>query len=201
MLGRIHGKIVHMSPPQVVIDCGGVGYEVDLPMSDFADLPTLDSVVILFTHLQIREDAHNLYGFLSKERRDCFRTLIKVSGIGPRIGLALLSTLTPNDIELALDNNDIASLCRTPGIGKKMAERMVLELKGKLVVTHEFTPNLLNDASGNASSYLIRQDIIQALSGLGYSDKEIMPVVKQLAPDMLDLAQSIKQALKILNKH
>ncbi len=201
MLGRIHGKIVHMSPPQVIIDCGGVGYEIDLPMSDFADLPSVDNIITLFTHLQIREDAHNLYGFLTKMRRDCFRTLIKVSGIGPRIGLALLSTLTPVDIELALANNDTTSLCRTPGIGKKMAERMVLELKGKLVVSHELTPSLLNATANDNNNYLIRQDIMHALSGLGYSDKEIMPVMKQLAPDMLDLAQAIKQALKILNKH
>ena len=201
MLGRIHGKIIQMTPPQVIVDCGGVGYEVDLPISDFADLPTIDNIVTLFTHLQIREDAHNLYGFLTKERRDCFRTLIKVSGIGPRIGLALLSTLTPNDIEFALANNDVASLCRTPGIGKKMAERMVLELKGKLVINHDFIPSLLNDTSNNVDNYLIRQDIIHALSGLGYSDKEINPVVKQLAPDIHDLALGIKQALKILNKH
>ena len=189
-----------MTPPQVLVDVAGVGYEIDLPMSDFADLPSVNNDVILFTHLQIREDAHNLYGFLTKERRDCFRTLIKVSGIGPRIGLALLSTLTPNDIELALANNDTTSLCRTPGIGKKMAERMVLELKGKLVINHEFTPSLLNDKGHSNSNYLIRQDIIQALSGLGYSDKEIMPVVKQLPSDMLDLAQAIKHSLKMLNK-
>ncbi len=200
MLGRINGKLIHTTPPQVLVDVAGVGYEIDLPMSDFADLPSVDNDVILFTHLQIREDSHNLYGFLTKERRDCFRTLIKVSGIGPRIGLALLSTLTPNDIELALANNDTASLCRTPGIGKKMAERMVLELKGKLVVTHEFTPSLLNDKGQANSNYLIRQDIIQALSGLGYSDKEIMPVVKQLPADILDLAQAIKHSLKMLNK-
>lgn len=195
MIGRLCGKLIHVRPPQVLVDVAGVGYELDLPIPDCANLPALEANVVLYTHLVIREDAHSLYGFLNIENRDCFRTLIKVSGIGPRIALALLSTLSPNELQVALDQTDVTMLCRTPGIGKKMAERMILELKGKLHIEQEFSPNTPVD---NQSS--IRLDVANALLSLGYNDKEISKVMQQLALDITDLSFAIKEALRILNK-
>lgn len=195
MIGRINGKLLYSKPPQVLIEASGVGYEVDLPIPDCALLPTVGDVVVLYTHLVIREDSHSLYGFLTLESRDCFRTLIKISGIGPRIALALLSTLTPDELQVALDQTDVATLCRTPGIGKKMAERMILELKGKLHIEKQFEPN--NKLSLQNS---IRLDISNALISLGYNDKEITRVMHQLPLEIADLSLGIKEALKLLNK-
>ena len=143
----------------------------------------------------MREDAHSLYGFLNLASRDCFRTLIKISGIGPRIALALLSTLTPDELQIALDQTDVTTLCRTPGIGKKMAERMILELKGKLHIEREFA---VNETLFNQSS--IRPDIANALTSLGYNDKEITRIMQQLPLDISDLSSGIKEALRLLNK-
>ena len=191
MIARIKGQLVSLRPPTAVVDVGGVGYELDLPIPDCGVLGNIGEIVFLHTHLVIREDAHSLYGFLKIENRDCFRTLIKVSGIGPRIALALLSTLTPDELNVALEQTDVTTLCRTPGIGKKMAERMILELKGKLHiegVEAKETPNM------------IRNDIANALTSLGYNDKEISRIIKLLPLEISDLSLGIKEALKLLNK-
>ena len=196
MIGRVSGKVVMIKPPQVVVDVNGVGYELDLPIPDCANLSGLNESVILYTHLVIREDAHSLYGFLNLENRDCFRTLIKVSGIGPRIALALLSTLTPAELEVALENTEITTLCRTPGIGKKMAERMILELKGKLHISPSSNPNQPALLDSVAS---IRADVANALASLGYNDKEITKIMHQLPIDIENVSLGIKQALRLLN--
>lgn len=203
MIGQINGCVTVIKPPQVIIETHGVGYEIDLPITDCAALPKLGSQIVVHTHLIIREDAHSLYGFLTVESRDCFRHLIKVSGIGPRIALALLSTLSLSELQSALENSDIITLCRTPGIGKKMAERMLLELKGKLIIAKSF--NILdktNDGNSNSTNLNGRNDLINALLSLGYNEKEALSVVKQLSEDCLtNLSLGIKEALRLLNKH
>lgn len=190
MIARIHGQLVFVRPPTVIVDVSGVGYELDLPIPDCALLVNIGDTVLLYTHLVIREDAHSLYGFLKIENRDCFRTLIKISGIGPRIALALLSTLTPDELNIALEATDVNTLCRTPGIGKKMAERMILELKGKLHIESNTPSEMPN---------IIRVDIANALTSLGYNDKEITRIIKQLPLDISNLSLGIKEALKLLN--
>lgn len=200
MIAQLSGKLIDLTPPQITVLVGGVGYEVDLPISHIAMLPGINHEITLFTHLVVREDAHLLFGFMQKSERDCFRQLIKVSGIGPRIALALLSTMNSGQLQSALDESDITTLCLTPGIGKKMAERMVLELKGKLQSSLEFAPNSGLFSSNIVSDNSIRKDIAVALESLGYNAKEISQVIKQL-PDLTDISQGIKEALKLLSKH
>lgn len=198
MISILTGKLLEITPPQITLSCGGVGYELDLPISHIAQLPAIGHELQLYTHLVIREDAHLLFGFINKTERDCFRQLIKVSGIGPRIALALLSTMSSQQLQRAIEEADLNTLCLTPGIGKKMAERMLLELKGKLVSNIDFTPTngLFNPKTNDGN---IRKDISTALESLGYNTKEITQVIKQL-PELTDLSQGIKEALKLLAK-
>lgn len=198
MIGRISGSLLEISPPQAVVDACGVGYEIDLPIVDCTSLPEIGSPVALFTHLVVREDAHALYGFLTAAKRDCFRQLIKVSGIGPRIALALLSTLTLPELDVALTQGDVATLCRTPGIGKKMAERMLLELKDKLRLERSFAPE---GREKPTVAHNLRSDISNALISLGFNEKEIAVALKDLSSEISDLGAGIKQALQFLNKH
>jgi Holliday junction DNA helicase RuvA len=198
MIGRLNGVVLELRPPQVLLDVSGVGYEVDVPISDCAKFETLNNNVTLYTHLVVREDAHALFGFLTVESRDSFRSLIKVSGVGPRIALALLSTLSLNELHLALQNGDVASLSRTPGIGKKLAERMLLELKGKFIFETGF--NVQNTANAQTQLPAVMADVRNALSSLGYNDKEISSVMKQLPETLTDLSSGIREALKLLNK-
>ncbi len=198
MISILTGKLLEITPPQITLSCGGVGYELDLPISHIAQLPAIGHELQLYTHLVIREDAHLLFGFINKTERDCFRQLIKVSGIGPRIALALLSTMSSQQLQQAIEEADLNTLCLTPGIGKKMAERMLLELKGKLVSNIDFTPTTgLFNSKANDSN--IRKDIATALESLGYNTKEITQVIKQL-PELTDISQGIKEALKLLGK-
>ncbi|TXI92553.1 MAG: Holliday junction branch migration protein RuvA [Neisseriales bacterium] len=198
MISILTGKLLEITPPQITLSCGGVGYELDLPISHIAQLPAIGHELQLYTHLVIREDAHLLFGFINKTERDCFRQLIKVSGIGPRIALALLSTMSSQQLQQAIEEADLNTLCLTPGIGKKMAERMLLELKGKLVGNIDFTPTngLFNSKASDGN---IRKDIATALESLGYNAKEISQVIKQL-PELTDISQGIKEALKLLGK-
>ena len=200
MISYLIGNLIDLTPPHVTLLVAGVGYDVDLPISHIAQLPAIGKEVKLFTHLVIREDAHLLFGFLIKTERDCFRQLIKVSGIGPRIALALLSTMNSQQLQQAIEEEDLNTLCLTPGIGKKMAERMLLELKDKLNSPIEFMPNSSLFAGTQTSEAAIRKDISNALESLGYNGKEISQVIKQL-PELNDLSQGIKEALKLLSKH
>lgn len=201
MIGLITGKLVELSPPQVVILAGGVGYELDLPISHLAQLAPLGNEVTLFTHQVVREDAHLLFGFMDRAERNCFRQLIKISGIGPRIALALLSTMNSQQLYIAIEEDDANTLCLTPGVGKKMAERMLLELKGKLSNTSGvLTATGLFAGSAQNQDTNIRKDIANALESLGYNNKEITQVIKQL-PELNDLSQGIKESLKLLSKH
>ncbi|MDQ5920076.1 MAG: holliday junction helicase RuvA [Pseudomonadota bacterium] len=208
MIGQLCGKILLVKPPQLLLDVAGVGYELDLPIPDCASLAQNKDAVVIYTHLVIREDAHSLFGFTTLVSRDCFRTLLKVSGIGPRIALALLSTLSPQQLQCAVEQADIVTLSRTPGVGKKMAERMVLELKGKLRVeagnelavgdTGSGSDDLLNQ--NRIKSINVRSDIVDALSSLGYNDKETAKIMQQLPLDITDISFGIKEALRILNR-
>jgi Holliday junction DNA helicase RuvA len=191
MIGRIAGVLIEKNPPQILVDCQGVGYDVDVPMSTFYNLPALGEKVVLLTHLAIREDAHVLFGFATAEERSTFRQLIKISGVGARTALSILSGMTVADLSQAISLQEAGRLTRVPGIGKKTAERLLLELKGKLGADlgslFSITPN---DHSA---------DILNALLALGYSDKEAQLAMKSV-PAGAGVSDGIKAALKALSK-
>ena len=186
MIGRLSGKLAAKNPPQVLLDVSGVAYELDVPMSTFYALPAVGEAMILFTHLVVREDAHNLYGFATAEERAAFRQLIRISGIGARTALAVLSGLSVTDLAQSVALQDAGRLVKIPGIGKKTAERLLLELKGKLA-----------EAVGQPGGGAQRSDVVHALVALGYSEKEALAAVKGIAPD-LPVAEAIRAALKAL---
>jgi Holliday junction DNA helicase RuvA len=187
VIGRISGRLAAKHPPQVLVDVAGIAYELDVPMSTFYGLPATGEPIMLYTHLIVREDAHMLYGFATLEERAAFRQLIRISGVGARTALAVLSGLSVADLAQAVVMQDAARLTRIPGIGKKTAERLLLELKGKLAEVAA-TP-----AQEHAS------DILNALVALGYSEKEASAAVRGLAPDIA-VAEGIRAALKTLAK-
>ena len=189
MIGRIVGTVVEKNFPQVVVDCHGLGYEVDVPMSTFYPLPGAGEPVTLFTHLVVREDAHLLFGFLTLAERSAFRQLLKISGVGPKVALAVLSGLSVDDLAAAVQAEDSGRLTKIPGIGKKTAERLVLELRDKLPKT---LTTVRSEASGAAGG-----DVLNALLALGYNEREAQAAIKQLPAD-LQLADAIRQALKLL---
>ncbi|MBC3861349.1 Holliday junction branch migration protein RuvA [Undibacterium jejuense] len=192
MIGRIAGTLLEKNPPQLLIDCQGVGYEVDVPMSTFYNLPALGEKVALLTHLAIREDAHVLFGFGSAEERATFRQLIKISGVGSRTALAILSGMSVADLSQAITLQEAGRLTRIPGIGKKTAERLLLELKGKLGA--DLFTSSAAVAAGDHSG-----DILNALLALGYSDKEAAIAMKSV-PAGTGVSDGIKLALKALSK-
>ncbi len=192
MIGRLTGTLLEKSPPQVLVDCHGVGYEVDVPMSTFYNLPALGEPVSLLTHLAVREDAHQLFGFASEQERTAFRQLIRISGVGARTALSILSGLSVADLAQAITLQESARLVKVPGIGKKTAERLLLELKGKLGAE-------LPSASGGGAQTDTQRDIEQALLALGYSEKEAQAALKGLPADVT-VSDGIKQALKALAK-
>jgi Holliday junction DNA helicase RuvA len=189
MIGKLTGTLSEKNPPQVLVDCHGVGYEVDVPMSTFFNLPGVGEKVSLLTHFVVREDAQILFGFGSPGEREAFRQLIKISGVGPRTALAVLSGMSVADIGQAVTQQDASRLVKVPGIGKKTAERLLLELKGKIGAD-----------LGHAGSVVVddkQGDILQALVALGYSDKEAQAALKSLPKDV-SVSEGIKQALKAL---
>ncbi len=192
MIGRLSGILLEKNPPQVLIDCQGVGYEVDVSMTTFYNLPQLGERASLFIHLTVREDAHLLYGFGSQEERKVFRQLIKISGVGPRIALAILSGLSVADLAQAITLQESGRLVKIPGIGKKTAERLLLELKGKLGAELSTPGGALAQPDANA-------DILNALLALGYSDKEALLATKNLPPGC-GVSEGIKLALRALSK-
>jgi Holliday junction DNA helicase RuvA len=191
MIGRLSGTLVAKTPPMVLLDVAGVGYEVDVPMSTFYNLPALGERVVLLTHFVVREDAQVLFGFGSAEERSTFRELVKISGVGPRTALAILSGLSVAELGAAVSRQDGARLVKVPGIGKKTAERLLLELKGKL------GPDLAQPQSAAASDTHI--DIAQALQALGYNEREAQAALKALPPEV-GVSEGIKLALRALNR-
>jgi len=192
MIGKLTGTLSDKNPPQVVVDCGGVGYEVHVPMSTFYNLPAAGEKVSLLTHFVVREDAQQLFGFLSQKERIAFRELIRISGVGPKLALSVLSGMSADDLAQCVVMQDAAQLTRVPGIGKKTAERLLLELKGRLA-------DALPQTGGVAVSAGVSHDALGALLALGYSEKEALPAVKQL-PDGLSLEEAIRQTLKLLSR-
>jgi Holliday junction DNA helicase RuvA len=190
MIGRLSGTLVSKAPPQILVDVAGVGYDLDVPMSTFYDLPATGERVVLLTHQAIREDAHMLYGFLTESERSTFRALIRISGVGPRLALAVLSGLSVHDLTQAIAAQEAGRLTKIPGIGKKTAERLLLELKGQL---GSLTPGAARDQTPLEHS----SDIVRALLALGYSEREATVVVRGLPPD-LGVSEGIKQALQRL---
>jgi holliday junction DNA helicase RuvA len=192
MIGRISGTLAAKNPPQLVIDVQGVGYEVDVPMSTFYNLPASGDKVTLFTHMVVREDAHLLFGFLTERERAAFRQLLKISGVGARTALSVLSGMSVDELAQAVVLQEAARLTRVPGIGKKTAERLLLELKGKLTVGAGATP-----APGSAA--MAGNDVLNALLSLGYNEREALFAVKDLPPE-LAVGDAIRQALRLLSK-
>jgi len=191
MIGRLSGILPEKNPPQLLIDCNGVGYEVGVPMSTFYNLPGLGEKVVLLTHLAIREDAHVLFGFGSAEERNTFKELIKISGVGARTALSILSGMSVSDLAQAVTLQEAGRLTKVPGIGKKTAERLLLELKGKLGADL--------GAVGGVVHHDATSDILNALLALGYSDKEATLALKQVPADA-SVSDGIKHALKALSK-
>ncbi|MFN0183511.1 MAG: Holliday junction branch migration protein RuvA [Aquabacterium sp.] len=188
MIGRLEGTLLEKTPPQVLLDVWGVGYEVDVPMSTFYNLPAPGARVTLLTHFIVREDAQQLFGFLRADERAAFRELIRISGVGPRTALGLLSGLSVAELSDAVTRQDAVRLVKVPGIGKKTAERVLLELKGKL------GPDLGGPVTAIPGA---QSDIVQALISLGYNEREAGAAVKALGPDV-GVADGIKSALKAL---
>jgi Holliday junction DNA helicase RuvA len=192
MIGRLTGMLLEKTPPQILVEAGGVGYEVEVPMSTFYNLPATGERVTLYTHLLVREDAHLLYGFGNEAERRVFRRLLKISGVGARTALALLSGLSVAELVDAVTMQEAGRLVKIPGIGKKTAERLLLELKDKL--GGDLAGGTAVNRAAPASS-----DVINALLGLGYSEKEALYAVK-LLPEGLSVSDGIRQALKLLAK-
>jgi Holliday junction DNA helicase RuvA len=192
MIGRLSGILVEKNPPQLLLDVQGVGYEVDVPMSTFYNLPATGEHIALFTHMVVREDAHLLFGFGTEQERRAFRQLVKISGIGARTALSVLSGLSVAELAHAVTMQDTGRLTKIPGIGKKTADRLLLELKDKLGVDVTMTVGIHRPAP-------VMSDVLNALLSLGYSDREAVAVVKKL-PDGLAVGDAIRQALKLLAK-
>jgi holliday junction DNA helicase RuvA len=194
MIGRITGTLIEKNPPQITVDVGGVGYELEVPMSTFYNLPATGEKVSLVTHLVVREDAHILYGFGGDEERAAFRQLIKISGIGARTALAVLSGLSVSELAQAVTLQEAGRLVKIPGIGKKTAERLLLELKDKLKSVATSGKVSRGDTPPDAAS-----DILNALLALGYNEREALGAMKAL-PDGVAVSDGIRQALKSLSK-
>ncbi len=192
MIGRLTGILLEKNPPQILLDVQGVAYELDVPMSTFYNLPMLHETLALHTHLVVRDDAHLLFGFLTSEERVAFRQLLRISGVGPKLALSVLSGLSLNDLAAAVAHKDAGRLTKIPGVGKKTAERLLLELQGKFLATGASSMQASAVASTN-------HDIVNALQALGYNEKEADWAAKQLPKDT-SVSDGIRQALKLLSK-
>jgi len=193
MIGRIQGTLVSVHPPRLLVDCQGIGYEVDVPMSTLYQLPQAGQKITLLTHFQVREDAQQLFGFATETEREAFRQLIKISGVGSRTALAVLSGMSVNELAQAIALQEAGRLTQVPGIGKKTAERLCLELKGKLA------PDL-GITGGKPQAIEASSEVLQALLALGYSEKEALLALKQIPPET-SVSDGIRMGLKYLSKH
>ncbi|MDO9364942.1 MAG: Holliday junction branch migration protein RuvA [Methylotenera sp.] len=192
MIGRLNGTLLEKTPPLVLIDCNGVGYECEVPMSTFYNLPAVGEKVVMLTHFVVREDAQLLYGFGSHQERATFRQLLKVNGIGAKSALSILSGLSLDELVQAVALQETTMLTRVPGVGKKTAERLLLELKDKFTIDGVAAMNANQPKSASS-------DVLNALLALGYNEREALAAVKQLPSDVM-VADGIRQALKLLSK-
>lgn len=198
MIAQIRGIILEKQPPQLLVDVHGMGYEIDAPMSTFYHLPDVGHEVTLFTHFVVREDAHHLYGFFSRDERSLFRTLLKVNGVGPRLALTILSSTTPEEFVRCVLNNDTGSLVRLPGIGKKTAERLVIEMRDKLsdwcqALPHEGATLASKESNGRHQAL---QDAISALITLGYKQQEANRMITKIDDGTAGSEELIRKALR-----
>jgi len=192
MIGRLHGTLLQKEPPTLLLDVGGVGYEIEAPTSTFYDLPAAGERVTLFTHLVVRDDAHLLYGFSRDGQRRLFRSLLKVNGVGPRVALAILSGLSDEELLRCLAQEDIACLTKVPGVGRKTAERLIVELRDKI----DLTVSVTSAVRPLAAPLDPVQEAVSALIALGYKPQEASRAVSSIAHDGLRSEDIIRQALK-----
>ncbi|NLP46974.1 MAG: Holliday junction branch migration protein RuvA [Epulopiscium sp.] len=196
MISYIKGSLVAIEETQIIVEANGIGYQLLIPTSSISRLPSLESQVHIFTHLQVREDGFILYGFLDKEELEIFQQLISVTGIGPKVGIGILSSLTPSEVYFAILGDDIKSLCKAPGIGKKTAQRMILELKDKLSMEN-MSHNL--NTKKEKTSQIIKDEAIAALIALGYQRNEAFRVIQNIKiTDRSNVEEVIKEGLKRL---
>jgi len=195
MIGRLRGIIIHKQAPDLVIDVAGVGYELLASMTTFIDLPELDSEVTLFTHLIVREDAHTLYAFSSEKERALFRTLLKVNGVGPKMALAIVSGMTADEFGLMIHSGDITGLTRLPGVGKKTAERLIIEMRDRLPKPDE---NAESSASGLSTPIIknLEEEAVSALLALGYKPVQASKMISSCKDDNLSVEEIVRKALK-----
>ena len=191
MIGSLRGKLLHRQAPLIVIECQGVGYEVETPMSTFLELPGVGEELFLFTHMLVREDAQTLYGFSSEDERGLFRTLLRISGVGAKMGLAILSTMGVTDFQRCVEYEDTAALVRIPGVGKKTAERLIVEMRDKIDKTGGAP-----DARRVAVDASPRSEAVDALIALGYKSGEVNKLIASLDTDGKSAEDIIRQALK-----
>ncbi len=193
MIGRLTGLLLEKQPPLVLVDVQGVGYEINVPMSTFYNLPTIGVKITLHTYLVVREDAHLLFGFATEAERRAFRQLVKISGVGARTALAVLSGLSVTDLHQAVAAQDSRRIIKIPGIGRKTAERLLLELRDKL------DSGMVDIDDSSTASSKVASDVLNALLSLGYNDREASWAIKQLPSDVA-VSEGIRQALKLLSK-
>lgn len=196
MIGRLRGKLAAKHPPQLLIDVQGVGYEVEAPMSTIYELPAVGEAVSLHTHLVVKEDAHTLYGFASEAERRLFRALIRISGVGPKMALTLLSGMRPEEFRRCVEHEDVAQLTRLPGIGKKTAERLLLELKDKIADWLEGPNAPVMGSAPPLSGDTEIQDAVSALVALGYKPAEAGKLAQKVAEEGMPSDEIIRLALK-----
>ena len=195
MIGRIRGTLAEKQPPEILVDVAGVGYEIHMPMTSFYQLPAVGEEVVVYTHFVVREDAQLLFGFADKMERGLFRELIKANGVGPKLGLAILSGMSASQFLASVQNEDVSALVSLPGIGKKTAERLVVEMKDKI--------SEISDEESNASQPGVNSAVaesINALVNLGYKTKDAKNILDKIESDGLSVEELIRQALKSLNK-
>lgn len=196
MIAWLKGELLEKQPPSILLNVNGIGYELEAPMSTFYELPEAGQTVTLFVHMVVREDAQLLFAFADKQQRELFRSLVKVNGVGPKVALAILSTLSPQELLACMVNEDITQLCKVPGIGKKTAQRLVVEMKDRL--EKEFADVEFDDSNQSSSSNADRNDAIAALVSLGYKNTDAAKVVKAL-PNDLSSEELIRQSLRTLS--
>ncbi|EIO4103197.1 Holliday junction branch migration protein RuvA [Vibrio vulnificus] len=201
MIGRLRGILLEKQPPELLIEVNGIGYEVQMPMSCFYELPNIGEEAIIYTHFVVREDAQLLYGFNTVKERALFREVIKANGVGPKLGLAILSGMTASQFVASVEREDISTLVKLPGVGKKTAERLVVEMKDRLKgwsAGDLFTPftNAAPVDSGSASSNSAEEEAVSALLALGYKPVQASKVVSQIAKPDMTSEQLIREALK-----
>ena len=194
MIGLLRGRVLVKQPPSLLLEVNGVGYEVEAPMSTFYDLPDGDQEVVLYTHMMVRDDAHSLFGFIRESDRALFRSLLKVNGVGGKMALAILSGMSVDEFALFIQSGDVKALCRLPGVGKKTAERLIIEMRDRLENSDTATPVLSGTATAGDNS--ADTDAVSALVALGYKPTEATRMISAVFESGMDTETLIRVALQ-----